>query len=195
MNDAVNNATARPVEVVTLLKQSSLGHPLAELAANENINKVFKGLVIGYAVQIYNSKVEDRETGEIKQLRSLGGSFRAVPEKADLPIRTSNKLGLPAHIMQPVVDLLEEQKGTGLIVQVAWKLYVERSKNAAGYSWVAEPLMELGVDDPLAKLQAEIESGGKLKSLPAPVSNVAQINPTPAPAEHDHEKDHKKKRA
>lgn len=157
MDDATNTAVkSRTVEAKTIVKQGSLGHPMSVLH-DETINKAIMGRVIGIATGVSSSTVEDRETGEEKKLKSLVGSFRAIPADASKPIVTSAKCGLPIHVMQPVIDILEANKGTGLIVEVVFDMGVERAKNAAGYSWYGVPLMTPTDDDPVMRLAARFD--------------------------------------
>ena len=160
-----NTETMRPVEAKTIVKQSSLGHPMMLLGADENLNKALMGRIIGFATGISQSTVTDPEDGLEKRLKSLVGSFKAIPIDPRRPCVTSAKLGLPMHIMQPVIDLLEAEKGTGLIVEIAWDVGVERSKNPAGYSWYGVPLVQPAADDPLELLEKRLVTGGKLAAI------------------------------
>ena len=146
----------RRIEAKTIVKQSSLGHPMAALGADENLNKVILGVIVGIATAVSINEVVDAETGEVKKLASLRGSFRAIPRDEKRPIVTSARLGLPAHILQPIVDLLSSDSSVAS-VELAWELGVERSKNAAGYSWFGSPLLRHGAD-PLEELQQRMES-------------------------------------
>lgn len=164
----------RAIEAKTIVKQSSLGHPMVHLA-DENINKVIAGRIIGIATGISVSSVEDRETGEIKQLKSLTGNFKAIPRDEKKAITVSAKLGLPLHIIGAAIAALEAGKDTGNVsVSIALDLGVERAGNATGYSWYGISLIPEGEGNPLAMLEKSIASG----SLPAPAQAAAIEGPS-----------------
>ena len=158
---------SRMSEAKTIAKQSAFGHPMSHL--NETTPKKIVGRVIGVAARVHSSSVEDRETGEIKVIKSLGGSFKMIPLDETKNITTSAKLGLPAHIIQPIIDALESDNTA--IVEIALDVGVEAAKNPAGYSWYGVPLMDASASDPLAALEARIS--GKL-ALEAPKAVKAE---------------------
>lgn len=183
MNDT--ETKVRPAtEAKTIVKQGSLGHPMKFL--DEKNTKVIMGRIFGFATGVSKSTVEDRETGEEKTLKSLMGSFTAVPVDMSRPRVTSAKLGLPVHIMQGAIDILEANKGEGLIVEIGFDIGAEAAKNAAGYSWFGIPLTELAADDPLAALEAKL-SGGKQAQIEPPKADA------PEEAADDRAKGNKKK--
>lgn len=158
MSDTQTSASVKRVtEAKTIVKQGVLGHPMKYL--DENNTRQMMGRVLGYATGVSSSTVDDQETGEQKTLRSLTGSFKAIPTDVSRPIVTSAKLGLPVHIMQPFVEAMIEGKKDGIILQIAFDIGCEVAKNAAGYSWFGVSLTDAD-DDPLSRLEADIAKGG-----------------------------------
>lgn len=153
-----------PMEAKTIVKCASLGQPMAALA-DDSVNKVVVGRIIGYAVGVSHSTVEDRMTGEVKDIRSLVGSFKAIPTDLKRACTSAAKLGLPEHMTAPILNYFEppgteRSKGgvTGEMVQVAFDIGVERAKNPAGYSWYAIPLLAPGERDPITEMEKALAS-------------------------------------
>ena len=151
----------RITESKTIVKASNLGHPMKHLS-DETVNKMIVGRIIGYATAVSTNNVEDKETGIKKPVKSLMGSFKSLPLDEAMNCVTSSRLGLPTHIMQPIIDVLEhpDNKGTGLIVEIAFDIGVERAKNAAGYSWYSVNLNSEAnaASDPLMMLEKRLSA-------------------------------------
>lgn len=179
----MSDETQRPVEMKTAIKASSVGSPMVALA-DENVNRMLLGRVIGYAFTVSTAQIEDRLSGEMKTLKSLKGSFEAIPYDVNKPIVRSAKLQLPEHILAGVIDYMEGSGETGEVISVGFELGVERAKNAAGYSWFARPLIDLGTADPLLKLRGELAGPAGAPALPA--GEAAKVDQAPREAETEH---------
>lgn len=172
MNDT---STKRITETKTIVKCSSLGQPMAALA--DHINKAVLGRIIGYGIRTGHEYLEDSQTGEVKDVRHLVGSFMAIPRDEKRPRVQSSKLGLPEHIGSVGYDFFETsgeklreytKKNVGQMLYVAFDIGVERAKNPAGYSWFGIPLIEPGADDPLALLEQRLATGEPVAALASP---------------------------
>ena len=166
-----------PDEVRPIVKQSHVGNP-AVILADDKINKILLGQVMGYAHSVSFSNVPDPLTGEIREVRSLLGTFEATPIDPTKARTTSSKLGLPVHMIGPICDYLEENEEKRPIAQIAFDIGVERAKNPAGYSWYGINLLPDAID-PLVELRAKISAtrqlrlagpSGKLESLAPPAA-------------------------
>src|ERR1700679_2665148 len=132
----------RPVEKGTYIRAKDCGHP-GKWLSEGTFNRDIVGRVIGFATTVNTNSVEDRQTGEIKMLKSLSGSFEIIPTDETRPIKRSGKLQLPDHMIADIVAYLEKEddKGkrvnAGEIAVIQMDIGLERAGNAVGYSWFA----------------------------------------------------------
>ena len=167
-----------PTETKNIVKQSSVGNPAAALAS-DTVNKALLGRVLGYASGVSYSSVQDPLSGEVREVRALTGSFKAIPVDMTRPCVQSAKLGLPVHMIGPICDWLEHPENKGSLVEIAFDIGVERAKNPSGYSWYGIAMTDQ--TDPLAELEAKVAARSTTMALPP----AAPAAPAAKQIEHD----------
>lgn len=159
MNDTTKPAPRPATEIVGKLSVLSLGVPQAALA-DENVNKVTMGTIIGKATGIVRRQKKNEMTGLTENLRGLRGSFLARPADTKRPEKRSSVLYLPEGLGGGMIDAFDDADRNGEIISanIALECFVERAKNPAGYSWGGRSLLpetEQSIQsDPVAEVMA-----------------------------------------
>lgn len=191
-----NENTTRPArEIVGKLSLLSLGVPQAALA-DENVNKVTMGKIVGRASGLVRRTKKDEVSGTIEKLRGLRGSFLSLPDDPKRAEKQSSVLYLPDGLGAGMLDRFEEAEANGevITIDVALEAFVERAKNPAGYSWGGRSLLPEGsqvTEDPamevmrlagLAPAALSLEDRG-ISDQPDPELDApTEADPAPAKA-------------
>lgn len=189
MDTITETPTARPIEKGTYIRAKDCGHP-GKWLSDDAFNRGIVGRVIGFATSVNTNSVEDRETGEIKMLKSLSGSFEIIPVDVERSIKRSGKLQLPEHMIADIVAYLEKEdaKGkrvnAGEIAVIQMDIGLERAKNATGYSWFARMIAPVEAGDPLLALRSGVAPTATALAAPAG-EPVAPAGEPDAPAARD----------
>ena len=132
--------------------------PKRFLAEPESVNKMLLGTLIGRATKVVRRNGPDGETA----FEGLGGVFEASVIGDEAPIN-SGVLYMQESFINPLIDLISDEvdSKTGEVTKagasaalIAYKVYVVRSKNPAGYSWELEAISDPKAEEPVDELAA-----------------------------------------
>ena len=138
---------------------------------NKDVQRLLVGTLIGRADGVISRTSPDGQT----KFPGLSGVFEAHVTGAE-PVR-SGVLFMPESFQEPLIKLLSDEinEETGEVItpgasaiKVAYRVFVARAGNAAGYSWELDQIVDDNVmveTDPLADLRGLM--GGGLKALPS----------------------------
>jgi len=170
----------RGTTVLSKIVLKSLGAPAAVLA-DENVNQAKLGTIFGKATSIKISKAPDQMT----IFKGLSGTFEAIPADEKRDIVRSGVLFLGEAFDGDMIAALEAEDEEGNstapdAINFAFEIWVQRAKNAAGYSWALKPLMKQAESDPLAEIR-KLVSGSVTQAPQAPQLEAPTPEATPAP--------------
>lgn len=152
------DTTTPTVETKSKIVMKTLGNPKVG-AALEVGQRFFLGRVVGMVSGVVRKLGDDGET-----LEGLKGSFKAYSGDGKR-VTLSGVCYLPGGINEGVIAAGEQSNGE---VQFAYDIFTQPATNKAGYEYVALPLTDLSVADPLAALEASFST----KALPAPPAPI-----------------------
>lgn len=174
MSDTENTTVIRP-EIIGKISLLSLGVPAAALA-DENVNKATMGVIVGRATGLVRRTKKNEVTGVEEKLRGLRGTFRAMPADPKRAEKRSSVLYLPDGLGAGMLDRFEEAEKQGEVISIdlAIEAFVERAKNAAGYSWGGRSLLPEGegvTQDPAVEV---MRLAGLVEAAPALTDQTGQ---------------------
>jgi len=178
----------RGTTVLSKIVLKSLGSPAAALS-DENINQAKLGVIMGRATGIKTSKAADQMT----IFKGLAGSFEAIPADEKRDITRSGVCFLGNAFDGDMIAAFEAEDAEGNstapdAINFAFEIWVQRAKNAAGYSWALKPLIKEAVaeSDPLAEIRKQIAgavtSAPAAPQLEAPAPTTPEATPAPVAA-------------
>lgn len=165
--------------IVQKLSAKSLGWDRSEIGVAIKDGKTLLGRIAGIVdglKQSINSETQEVQSG-------LKGNFRGISTKADkdgvIIEVTSGVCYLPAGVQAMIEGSLAQAKEADhkATINFAIDLYAIPETNKAGYSFVADSLVEATETDPLASLLSQADG---VKALPAPAKAKATKEKTDA---------------
>lgn len=105
----------------------------------------------------------------------LIGNFRGMSSKVGVDEVSSGTCYLPSGIQAMLEGALAEAKATNdkATVSFVMDIYAISAKNAAGYSFEAEPIVEAQLDDPIGRMLADAGKATPFAKLTAPIDPAA----------------------
>ena len=174
VTEKVNAGQVRTITQKAKLTLSDFRPKRLHSDENKDVQRLLVGTLIGRANGVIERTGADGET----KFPGLSGVFEAHVTGSE-PVR-SGVLFMPESFQEPLIKMLSDEvdEKTGEIItpgataiKVAYRVFVARANNPAGYSWELDQIIDdnqIAENDPLADIRGLIGGGNTAqKALPA----------------------------